>query len=172
MKNTLLKKKFEIENEIENKNILFLELKKLETEIRENDSIYRSLGMYRKYIHKILEKYKESKENSDFDSLKQILLTIEKTKNFDVNQVNNFDNMSSLSMKSEYSFSENSSINNLSVSYIVLPSVNNGIVNLEEKEKKMKIKKIKIKIEEVKINSNNKKNKNNSKNTINNDRQF
>jgi len=170
LKNTLLKKKFEIENEIENKNILFLELKKLETEIRENDSIYRSLGMYRKYIHKILEKYKESKENSDFDSLKQILLTIEKTKNFDVNQVNNFDNMSSLSMKSEYSFSENSSINNLSVSYIVLPSVNNGIVNLEEKEKKNEDKKkIKIKIEEVKINSNNKKNKNNSKNTINND---
>lgn len=170
LKNTLLKKKFEIENEIENKNILFLELKRLETEIRENDSIYRSLGMYRKYIHKILEKYKESKENSDFDSLKQILLTIEKTKNFDVNQVNNFDNMSSLSMKSEYSFSENSSINNLSVSYIVLPSVNNGIVNLEEKEKKNEDKKkIKIKIEEVKINSNNKKNKNNSKNTINND---
>ena len=170
LKNTLLKKKFEIENEIENKNILFLELKKLETEIRENDSIYRSLGMYRKYIHKILEKYKESKENSDFDSLKQILLTIEKTKNFDVNQVNNFDNMSSLSMKSEYSFSENSSINNLSVSYIVLPSVNNGIVNLEEKEKENEDKKkIKIKIEEVKINSNNKKNKNNSKNTINND---
>ena len=168
LKNTLLKKKFEIENEIENKNILFLELKRLETEIRENDSIYRSLGMYRKYIHKILEKYKESKENSDFDSLKQILLTIEKTKNFDVNQVNNFDNMSSLSMKSEYSFSENSSINNLSVSYIVLPSVNNGIVNLEEKEKKNEDKKkIKIKIEEVKINSNNKKNKNNSKNTIN-----
>ena len=170
LKNTLLKKKFEIENEIENKNILFLELKRLETEIRENDSIYRSLGMYRKYIHKILEKYKESKENSDFDSLKQILLTIEKTKNFDVNQVNNFDNMSSLSMKSEYSFSENSSINNLSVSYIVLPSVNNGIVNLEKKEKKNEDKKkIKIKIEEVKINSNNKKNKNNSKNTINND---
>ena len=170
LQNSLLKKKYEIEKEIENKNILFLELKKLETEIRQNDSIYRSLGMYRKYIHKILEKYKESKENSDFDSLKQILLTIEKTKNFDVNQVNNFDNMSSLSMKSEYSFSENSSINNLSVSYIVLPSVNNGIVNLEEKEKKNENKKkIKIKIEEVKINSNNKKNKNNSKNTINND---
>ena len=172
LQNSLLKKKYEIEKEIENKNILFLELKKLETEIRQNDSLYRSLGMYRKYIHKILEKYKESKENSDFDSLKQILLTIEKTKNFDVNQVNNFDNMSSLSMKSEYSFSENSSINNLSVSYIVLPSVNNGIVNLEEKEKKNEDKKIiKIKIEEVKINSNNlTKNKNNSKNIINNDK--
>ena len=172
LQNSLLKKKYEIEKEIENKNILFLELKKLETEIRQNDSLYRSLGMYRKYIHKILEKYKESKENSDFDSLKQILLTIEKTKNFDVNQVNNFDNMSSLSMKSEYSFSENSSINNLSVSYIVLPSVNNGIVNLEEKEKKNEDKKIiKIKIEDVKINSNNlKKNKNNSKNIINNDK--
>ena len=172
LKNSLLKKKYEINNEIENKNILFLELKKLETEIRQNDSMYRSLGMYRKYIHKILEKYKESKENSDFDSLKQILLTIEKTKNFDVNQ-NNFDNMSSLSMKSEYSFSENSSINNLSVSYIVLPSVNNGIVHLEEKEKKNEDKKkIKIKIEEVKINSNNiKNNKNNSKNTINNDKE-
>ncbi len=171
LKNSLLKKKYEINNEIENKNMLFLELKKLETEIRQNDSMYRSLGMYRKYIHKILEKYKESKENSDFDSLKQILLTIEKTKNFDVNQ-NNFDNMSSLSMKSEYSFSENSSINNLSVSYIVLPSVNNGIVNLEEKEKKNEDKKIiKIKIEDVKINSNNlKKNKNNSKNIINNDK--
>jgi hypothetical protein len=79
--------------------------------------------------------------------------------------------MSSLTMKSEYSFSENSSVN-LSVSYIVLPSVNNGIISLEEKNKKEKIKdekKIKVKVEELKIkrSSSLKKNKNFiSKNSI------
>ena len=169
LKNNLLQQKKELDIENQNKNSLFLDLKKIETEIRQNDSVYRSLGMYRKYIHKILQKYKESKENSDFNSLKKIFLTIENSKNFE--QVNNLDNMSSLTMKSEYSFSENSSVN-LSISYIVLPSVNNGIINLEEKNKKEKIKdekKIKVKVEELKIkrSSSLKKNKNFiSKNSI------
>ena len=154
LKNKLNVMKNEINKEIENKNKMFLTLKKIETEIKQNDSLYRSIAMYRKLINKILEKYKESVENKDYNSLKQILMTIEKTKN--INQVNNIDGISSLSMKSEYTLTENSSVNNLSISYIILPNLNNnGVINLEERKKK---KKISVKVEEIKTNKTSKKN--------------
>jgi len=121
-------KKKNLDLEIQNKNIKFLEIKSIENEIIQQENYYKTLIKYRKVIHSLIDKYKEI-EKENFEGINEYLNTIIQIKNYDFTRNNNFDNMSSLSLQSEYTVSENASLisNSLNISNLLNNNTNTTI---------------------------------------------
>ncbi len=120
-------KKKNLDLEIQNKNIKFLEIKSIENEIIHKENYYKTLTKYRKIIHSLIDKYKEI-EKDNFEGINEYLNTIIQIKNYDfkARNNNNFDNISSLSLQSEYTVSENVSLisNSLNISNLLNNNTN------------------------------------------------
>ena len=129
-------KKKNLDLEIQNKNIKFLEIKSIENEIIQQENYYKTLIKYRKVIHSLIDKYKEI-EKENFEGINEYLNTIVQIKNYDFTRNNNFDNMSSLSLQSEYTVSENASLisNSLNISNLLNNNTNASKKNEEKKDK-------------------------------------
>jgi hypothetical protein len=128
LNNEIAIKQKNLELEIQNKNIKFLEIKSIENDIIKQENYYKSLIKYRKVIHAIVEQYKEIK-TENIEETNKYLNKVEQIKNFDFNGKNiNLDNMSSLSLQSEYTVSENVSLisNSLNISNLLANNTNSN----------------------------------------------
>jgi len=85
-----------------------LGLKTLESEIMKNDNLYRIISKYIKSINLIFEKFKSIKEmppntENRIEKLKDFDYHLNNFKKLNVNNMRRYDNMTSLTLKSEYS---------------------------------------------------------------------
>ena len=139
-------KKKNLDLEIQNKNIEFLEIKSIENEIIQKENYYKTLTKYRKVIHSLIDKYKEI-EKENFEGINEYLNTIIQIKNYDFKvRNNNFDNMSSLSLQSEYTVSENVSLISNSLNISNLLNNNTNATNTKIADSNSQIVEIKKKI--------------------------
>lgn len=109
LKSSKATKQMQIEKTINEKNAAFLNLKALEGEIKKNDTLYKAMAGYLKGINGLFEKFnaiKASKKLNNEAEIENLMKTIEQIKGFDINNCVIYDNMSSLSVQSEYSYSE------------------------------------------------------------------
>ena len=94
------------------KNLIFIGLKSLESDIVHNDNSYKELHTYVKGIEGMLEQYKEIKDKNDIDSYTKFSNNLQSLKNINWNNLamNNELSLNTMTMKSEYSESEHNSI--------------------------------------------------------------
>ena len=139
LKSSKATKQIQIEKNINEKNAIFLKLKALEGEIQKNDSLYKTVAKYVKGINVLLEKFnaiKTSKNPNNEAEIENLMKTIEQIKKFDINNCIIYDNMSSLSVQSEYSYSEiastksNNSLVNSNISPFITPLTNPNMVTI------------------------------------------
>ena len=94
------------------KNIIFIGLKSLESDIVHIDNSYKELHTYVKGIEGMLEQYKEIKDKNDIDSYTKFSNNLQSFKHINWNNLtsNNEFSLNTMTMKSEYSESEHNSI--------------------------------------------------------------
>lgn len=90
------------------KNSVFLGLKSLESDIVKNDSNFRLISKYLKSINSFFERYRILKEIPPGETLRHerlidFLKNLKNFKKLNVNNMRKYDNMNSLTLKSEYS---------------------------------------------------------------------
>ena len=136
-------KDVQVQENIIEKNGIFLNLKSLEGEIQKNEMLYKTIVKYVKGINVLFEKFNSIKSNqNNQEEIDQLMKTIEQIKKVDITNCIMYDNMSSLSVQSEYSYSEiastksNNSILNTNISPFANRNIKTNDTSMYSKEKK------------------------------------